>query len=130
MELSLPITTWTAVFNGALFFILTVAVIRYRRGNGVVLGDNEDRVLAKLIRGHGNAAEQMPIALILVALCEVQGGGGVILGLLAAVFTIGRILHGAYFIRHGLHWMFRFYGMMGTLIAQIGLLIVVLVQAF
>ncbi len=121
--MDLAITSLAAVANGAVLLWLTATVIAHRRRDGVVLGDNGDRVLAKKIRGQANAAEQMPIALILMALIEVQGGGGWILGMLAALFTIGRVLHGCYFALPGLGWRLQFWGMVATLAAQAGLLI-------
>jgi len=128
--LNLPVTTWTALINVVLFMLLTVSVILYRRRNGVVLGDNEDRVLTKRIRGQANAAEQMPLTLIVIGLCEVQGAAVWALVPLAVMFTLGRILHGAYFCLHGLPWRFRFYGMAGTLLGQIGLVVLLLTRAF
>ncbi len=121
--MDLTITSVAALLNGALFLALTVAVIRHRRRDGVVLGDGDDRSLTKKIRGQGNAAEQMPIALLLMALIEMQGGGGWVLGILAALFTIGRVMHGAYFALPGLSWRLRFWGMIDTLTAQAGLLL-------
>ena len=121
--MDLMITSMAAIANGAIFLWLTWSVIAVRRRDGVVLGDNADRALTKKIRGQANAAEQMPLALILMGLIEVQGGGGWVLGLLAAVFTIGRAMHGAYFAIPGLTFQLRFWGMLDTLSAQAGLIV-------
>jgi len=123
--ISLPITSFTALFTGALILLLTIKVVQLRRRDGVVLGDNDDRALAKAIRGQANAAEQLPIALILMGLAELQGGGTLLLLLAAALLVIGRILHAIYFAIHGTHWRLRFYGMWMTLAAQ-GVLLVIL----
>jgi len=123
--ISLPITSFTALFTGALILLLTIRVVQLRRRGGVVLGDNDDRALAKAIRGQANAAEQLPIALILMGLAELQGGGTLLLLLAAALLVIGRILHAIYFAIHGTHWRLRFYGMWMTLAAQ-GVLLVIL----
>ena len=114
----LPITSVAALVNGALMLALTARVIFYRRRDKVVLGDNGDKVLAKAIRGQANAAEQIPIALILCALAELQGAPATALWLTVGLFTLGRYMHGAYFAVHGLHWRLRFWGMLATLIAQ------------
>jgi len=121
--ISLPITSFTALFTGALILLLTIKVVQLRRRDGVVLGDNDDRALAKAIRGQANAAEQLPIALILMGLAELQGGGTLLLLLAAALLVIGRILHAIYFAIHGTHWRLRFYGMWMTLAAQGALLV-------
>ena len=123
--LSLPITSYTAVFAGFLILLLTIKVIQLRRRGGVVLGESDDRILTKAIRGHANAVEQFPIALMLMGLAEIQGGNFMLLLLSAVLLCFGRLLHGIYFAVHGTHWRLRMYGMLLTLIAQ-GLLVGVL----
>ncbi|MCP5089167.1 MAG: hypothetical protein GY952_20490 [Rhodobacteraceae bacterium] len=117
----LTITAWSAVILGALMLALTLRVVLARRADGIVLGDNDDRVVAKKIRGHANAAEQIPIALILLGLAELLQPVWVVLPI-AAILIAGRILHGIYFAIHGTTWRLRFYGMWLTVIAQ-GLLL-------
>ncbi len=126
-EISLPIASLTAVFAALLIVLLTLQVVRLRRKDGVVLGDNGDRVLAKAIRGHANATEQLPITLILMGLAELQGASTALLWLAAAALVLGRIMHATYFGIHGTHWRLRFYGMWFTLSAQL-LLIAALVS--
>jgi uncharacterized membrane protein YecN with MAPEG domain len=128
--ISLPITSITALLGGIIILLLTIKVIQLRRRDGIVLGDNEDRVMAKAIRGHANAVEQLPIALIVMGLAEVQGGNTALLTLSAASLIVGRALHGLYFARHGLPWQMRMAGMALTLLAQIGLLIVLALALF
>lgn len=127
MMMSLPITSFTALFAGLLILLLTIRVIQLRRRGGVVLGDNNDRALMKAIRGHANAVEQFPIALVMMGLAEIQGGSPALLGLIALVLIVGRTLHGAYFAIHGLHWRLRTFGMLMTMIAQGGLIFALLI---
>ena len=122
--ISLPITSLTALLAGVLILLLTIKVIQLRRRGGVVLGDNDDRILAKAIRGHANAVEQLPIALILMALAEVQGAPQALLIVAAMALILGRALHGIYFAVHGTHWRFRFIGMWLTLAAQMALIVI------
>lgn len=124
--MTLPITSLTATFAGLLILALTIRVVILRRRAGVVLGDNGDRALAKAIRGHANAIEQLPIALILLGLAEIQGGATPLLWLAMATLVIGRSLHAAYFALHGTHWRLRFFGMWLTVIAQILLIAAVI----
>jgi uncharacterized membrane protein YecN with MAPEG domain len=121
--MSLPVTSITALFAGTLILLLTMKVVQLRRRGGVVLGDNDDRILTKAIRGHGNAVEQLPIALIIMGLSEAQGGNTFLLVLAAAVLIAGRIMHAVYFAFHGTHWRLRMYGMLLTLLAQGGLVL-------
>jgi Uncharacterized relative of glutathione S-transferase, MAPEG superfamily len=109
--MDLMLTSIAALLNAAIFGALTVKVIRMRRRDGVVLGDNGDRALTKAIRGQANAAEQMPLGLILALLIELQGGPAGPLASALAAFTLGRLIHGIYFGIHGTPWQLRFYGM-------------------
>ena len=122
--ISLPITSLTALCAALLILVLTIKVVRLRRRDGVVLGDNDDRVLQKAIRGQANAVEQLPIALILMGLAEVQGSNPVLLTITAVVLLTGRVMHAVYFAIHGSHWRLRMYGMLLTFIAQIALIAV------
>ena len=125
---TLIVTSLTALMCGAWFLILTALVVMKRRGDGIVLGDNDDRIMEKLIRGQANAAEQMPIFLIILALAEFNGATAALLAPTATLFTLGRISHGYYFGWHGTHWRFRFYGMLATLTAQILALILLAIS--
>ncbi|EBA12516.1 MAPEG family protein [Roseobacter sp. CCS2] len=122
----LPITSISAFLGGVIILLLTIKVIQLRRKGGVVLGDNDDRALTKAIRGHANAVEQLPVALILMGLAELQNGNTILLGLGAGALIIGRTLHGIYFAHHGTDWRLRMIGMSLTLTAQIVLLIALL----
>lgn len=128
--LSLPLTSLAALACGLLLLALTIRVVILRRRGGVVLGDGDDRALAKAIRGQANAAEQMPMALILAGLIELQAGPSIMLGVTLALFLVGRLLHGAYFAFHGLTWRLRFFGMWATVIGQALLLVLLALTTF
>ena len=73
---SLPLAV-TAVYAAilALFLvIMAVVVIRLRRGLRVSLGDGGHASLQQAIRAHGNAAEYIPIFLVLLAVFELNRG--------------------------------------------------------
>ena len=126
--MSLPVTSLTAVALGLWLIVLTVRVIGMRRKGRVVHGDNGDKALAKAIRGQANLTEQAPMALILMALAELQGAP--LLWLPALLLVAGRLMHGAYFGWHGLHWRLRVMGMWGTLTAQALLLLLLATTLF
>ena len=88
------ITGWATLVCGLLFFALTFRVIAARRASGVSLGDGGDKLVMRRMRGQANAAEQMPLTLIALLIAELIGGSTVVLGLLAFVFCMGRLLHG------------------------------------
>lgn len=114
------VTAFYAGLNALFFIWLTVRVIGYRRAGIASIGDGGHEGLARSIRAHGNAAEFMPIALILLALSEIFGAPGAALHLAGAGLTAGRAMHGLRFNGVGPAW-FRFAGMALTL-AVTGLL--------
>lgn len=117
-DFPLTVTAWSAVILGALYILLTFRVVAGRRRGRIVHGDGDDPVFAKKVRGHANAAEQIPLGLILMGLNEALGPGWVV-GVMAGLLIVGRYVHGAYFAFHGLPWQMRMTGMVMTLSAQI-----------
>ncbi len=116
-DIPIPITAWSAVILATLFLWLTFRVVGARRKDHILLGDNDDRVVLKKIRGQANAAEQIPIALLMLGLAELLQPAIIVMAI-AAVLIVGRVMHGVYFAIHGTNFRFRFYGMLLTLIAQ------------
>ena len=118
----LPVTAATALILGTLMLALTVNVIIGRRRGRIAHGDGGDKAMLKRIRGQANAAEQVPVALILLGLLEHAGAGGGWLSVIAGLLIAGRVSHGVYFGAHGFHFRWRTIGMSLTLAAQILLL--------
>lgn len=115
--MSLPIT---AVVSGLLalwLIFLQARVIAFRGTRRVSLGDGGDEDGLRRIRAHGNAAETIPIFLILLGLGEGMGAPGWVVALLGAVFLAGRILHGLQFVLDPPGFTFRMWGMILTLSA-------------
>ncbi len=110
----LPVTTLTASMIALLFIGLSLRVINMRRtGIGPAVGLNEDERFLRAVRAHANAAEYVPLFLILLGLYELAGGSKVWLVSGATLFVLSRILHaiGFGFIGTG-PW--RVLGMIGT----------------
>ncbi|MDG1969834.1 MAG: MAPEG family protein [Paracoccaceae bacterium] len=91
------ITALYAGLAGLIYVWLTLAVVRHRRGKRILHGDGDDAKVAKSIRGQGNAAEQMPMILILMGLTEMLGAPSIALHVAGLAFIIGRVLHGLHF---------------------------------
>ena len=121
--LYLPITSLAAVVNGALLLAMTLAIGMTRRKTRISLGDGGDAALHMRIRGHANGVEQIPIALILLALAEIQGAGDGVLWLAAALLTLGRLGHAWHFWNNNKRLHLRFYGVILTSLAQLILLV-------
>lgn len=108
----------TAVFAGLLalwLMFLQSRVIAFRGARRVSLGDGGHEDGLRLIRAHGNAAETIPIFLILLGLGEGMGAPGWVVALLGAAFLAGRVLHGMQFILDRRGFSFRMWGMILTL---------------
>ena len=78
----------------ALFYVyLSVRTIGFRRKAKVSVGDGGDDGLLRAIRVHGNFAEYVPIALILIALIEAQDGPASLVHGLGALLIAARVAH-------------------------------------
>ncbi len=89
----LPITSQFAVLNIAILIVLAFAVVHQRVSNRVLLGDGGVAALERAIRAHGNLAEYMPSALILLALLEFNATPAWQLYLLGGLFSVARLSH-------------------------------------
>ena len=78
---SLPITALYAALSGFLIIALAANVVRLRLAKKVSLGDGGHKDVSRAIRAHGNTIEYIPLALILMALLEINGGGSTALHL-------------------------------------------------
>jgi len=88
--------TVTAFYAGLLALLLLVLGMRLpllRRRHQVSLGDGGVPALQRAVRMHGNAAETIPIGLILLAVLELQGFSLWILNAVGGSLLLGRILH-------------------------------------
>ncbi|MEM9049709.1 MAG: MAPEG family protein [Pseudomonadota bacterium] len=111
--MALPVTAFFAGINALILCWLAFKVIRIRQ-TGIGLGDGGNLTLQRLIRGHGNAAEYMPIGLIMLALAEGLGAPFWAATLLGLLLTAGRLVHALHFsdILPAIVW--RMIGMMAT----------------
>lgn len=88
--------TVTPLYAGLLvlwFLVLSWCVIR-RRGRGMSLGDGGDPAMLRVIRGHANFAEYVPLALLLMAILELCNFSAYIIHGMGAMLLTGRLLHG------------------------------------
>ena len=86
----------TSIYAGLLaflFVVLSLRVIGVRRLTRVALGDGSNATLMRRIRVHGNFAEYVPLALLLMALAEAQASPKWTIHALGLVLVIGRAIH-------------------------------------
>ena len=76
-----------------LFLVLSYRVTLGRRAHKVSIGDGGHKALVKRIRVQANCAEYAPIAIILLAMAELQGAAGWLLHLGGLMLLSGRALH-------------------------------------
>ena len=90
---SLPITALYAALSGFLIIALAANVVRLRLAKKVSLGDGGHKDVSRAIRAHGNTIEYLPLALILMALLEINGGGSTALHSYGILLVGGRIIY-------------------------------------
>lgn len=93
------ITGLYAALLGLMFLGLSYYVINGRKQYQVSLGDGGNEELTTRIRIQGNFAENVPLALVLIMLVEMQGAPLLSLHAMGLVLIVGRIGHIA-----GLRW--------------------------
>ena len=89
----MPITALYAGLLALLFFVLSIRVIRVRRGAKVSVGDGGNGDLLRRMRVHGNFAEYVPLALVLIGLAESMKFDPRILHALGIALVVGRVFH-------------------------------------
>ncbi len=115
----LPVTAVYAGLAGLLLILFAMRVPPLRMKLRQSLGDGGNAVLQRATRLHGNAAEHIPIALILLGLVEGLGGAPWLLHLVGGTLLLGRLLHGAALWRTGGPSLLRFAGMVLTFTSQL-----------
>lgn len=98
------VTPLYAALLTAWFLVLSAIVIRRRR-QGISLGDAGDPAMQRLIRGHANFAEYVPLALLLLALLELSRFSIYFLHALGITLLVARVLHG-YALSFTRRWIF------------------------
>ncbi|MFB6260571.1 MAG: MAPEG family protein [Thiohalorhabdaceae bacterium] len=88
------ITGLYAALCALILLGLAVRVSWVRRRAGINLGDGGDPALQRAIRAHANAAENMPLVLILLLTVELAGAAGWLLHGAGTALVAGRMLHG------------------------------------
>jgi len=90
---ALPITGFYAGLLAILAVVLVMRVVALRHKIRVSIGDGGNDDLAHRIRVHGNFIETVPLALILLGLCEAGNLSIYALHALGVMLLAGRIAH-------------------------------------
>lgn len=89
LQTTLCLTAAATVLN----FWLGMRVGKLRHSLKVSVGDGGQEPIIRRMRAQANFIENVPLTLLLFALVEAAGKGGVWLAPLGVVFLIGRIAH-------------------------------------
>lgn len=87
------VTALYAGLNALILLVLAIRVSRQRGISKVGIGTGGDAPMERAMRIHANAAENIPIVLILLGLAEACGSGVVFLHGIGISLTVGRLLH-------------------------------------
>jgi len=109
--MSLPVTALYAGLLALYFVWLATRVIKARRLYRVALGTGQHRLVERAMRAHGNFAENVPLALLLLALAEMNGLPIWALHALGVALVIGRVLHATGIAREPEEFRWRVIGM-------------------
>lgn len=90
-----PLNTFAlyAAINGLILLFLAINVVRQRVLTRTDIGDGGKDVMIQVQRAHGNAAEYVPIVLILLYLLVQLGAAMWMLHTVGGLLTVGRIVH-------------------------------------
>lgn len=89
----LPITSTVAALASVALIALSIPVSLRRMKVDTRIGIGDDPTLLRRIRAQGNFIEYVPLALIVLALCEYRGAPETWLYAIAVLLVLGRALH-------------------------------------
>jgi uncharacterized membrane protein YecN with MAPEG domain len=100
---------------------LMITVIPLRRKNRQSLSHGGHSDLLQAIRRHGNFAENAAIFVTGLALLELMGTGRIEIGVMSAVFILGRVSHAIGLTIQPTVNVFRFIGIASTTLVNVAL---------
>lgn len=124
----LPLTSLFICLATLWLIALAFAVIRLRRAHRQAIGDGQHDRLAYAIRAHGNYAEYVPFALLLLASAELNGTARPWIAIGGSIFFAGRGIHSYAFLKSTQHLRDRVRGMKLTFLGLIFLVILNMIQ--
>lgn len=126
------ITPVYAAVLALLFVFLSLRTIRFRRRFSVAIGDGDQNLLARASRAHGNFAEYVPIALLLIYFIETGAAMPTLVHALCLLLLAGRLIHAWGISQEKEILRFRVTGMLMTfstlVIAAIALLVIAILR--
>ena len=91
--MSIPITATFAAILAVYFVAMSSYVIYTRAKTDVLMWDGGNGRMLTAIRRHGNMAEYMPFALLMMAIAEIGGLSPLWLQISGGLLLAGRLIH-------------------------------------
>ncbi|HET8849934.1 MAG TPA: MAPEG family protein [Marinobacter sp.] len=88
-----PVTAVFAAVTGLLLLVLSAHVVKYRLKYGKGIGVTDDRDFESAVRAHANLVEYAPLALVMLAIAELNGVPSQLIYWTGMALVVGRILH-------------------------------------
>jgi uncharacterized membrane protein YecN with MAPEG domain len=104
------ITLLFAALHTVLLLALLAPISRHRHAHKIGLGDGGDKELARKIRVHANFVEHVPMALLLLALLEMNGLAPLAVWALGGTLLVARVMHAVGLSRTAGYSFGRFWG--------------------
>src|SRR4029078_3490772 len=76
-----------------IFVFLSVRVVQMRASAKISLGTGNNPAMERRIRVHGNFAEYVPLALLLLLCMELQSQSRILIHILCIVLIVARLIH-------------------------------------
>lgn len=91
--MSLENTAIYAGINVLFLMVLGLVVVRRRWTTRTSIGDGGNKLMMKAVRAHGNNAENLPTAILIIAILESVGAPLALIHGLGIALTLGRFCH-------------------------------------
>ena len=87
------VTAFYAALLALIYVGLSGWVIAGRVGKSTLFGDGGDESMTRRVRSHANFIEYVPIALLVIAFLEADGGSPTLVRVLLVLLVVARIMH-------------------------------------
>jgi uncharacterized membrane protein YecN with MAPEG domain len=117
----LPVSTLYILLHTLLVISQAYWVVIQRRKQGVGLGHGDRKPLQMAMASHANAIENIPLALLILLVAELNGGNVVLLYIAGGILFVARILHALGTSSRPAQSFGRYWGTLGTWLVMLGL---------
>ena len=126
----LQMVAFYAVLNALLMLILGMLVVRARVKTRTEIGDGGNPDMVGPLRAHANNTEYVPMGIVLLLVMYALGSNVIVIHVMGATLTLGRLLHAFGLSRNVGTSAPRFIGMILTWLAYIIAILVILWLTF